>query len=57
MALAGHLFPAVSDDLLIAPVPMPARLRLKCCISHPLSNDCYARFHGKVTFPAATSRR
>jgi hypothetical protein len=57
MALAGHLFTAVSDDLLIAPVPMPARLRLKCRISHPLSNDRYARFHGKVTFPPATSRR
>jgi hypothetical protein len=35
MALAGHLLPAVGHHLLIAPVPMPARLRLKCRISHP----------------------
>jgi hypothetical protein len=26
-------------------------------ISHLVSNDRYARSHGKVTFPAATSRR
>ena len=57
MALGGYLLPAVSDDLLIAHVPMPARLHLKWLKSPLLSNDRYARSHGKVTFPAATSRR
>jgi hypothetical protein len=56
MAL-GDTYCAVSDDLLIAPVPMPARSRFQGLIGRLLSNDRYARFHGKMTFPAATSRR
>jgi hypothetical protein len=58
MALGGHLLPAVSDDLLIArnadaiAVTPPG-----CLISRLLSKDRYARSHGKMTFPAATSRR
>ena len=35
----------------------PARLRLKGVIGHLVSNDRHARSPGKVTFPAATSRR
>jgi hypothetical protein len=50
MALGGHLLPAVSDDLLIARNADALNKSL-------LSNDRYARSHGKMTFPAATSRR
>src|SRR5215467_7381212 len=61
MALGRTPLPTAHDRLL-AQVTSGGRSRrdaegLKGLITHPLSNDRYARSHGKMTFPAATFRR
>src|ERR1700741_4141021 len=50
-----HLLPPAADEPADRQRADTSRLHLKWLKSHLVSNDRYARSHGKVTFPAATS--